>query len=249
MFNIRIPKIRIEWLIIAGLAVLLLLQKCSNDVSTDKYNNTLDSLTLANQRLDSIKNDLGQKVYTQEVIITSNQEAINNLAKEKFNLEKKHEKKIKETVFYYEAKLRAKADSVFIPYEDTSQLKKFKDSTEMYRFMVDSMIQVPKRVTLDSTSQFYKDGLRFDATIQKKGLNINTVQFIDTQYIRVSKLKKNLWQTVTFKPRKYRIDVLHTSPLITIQGQNSVIYQPAKKANLLPKVLIGGGLIYLGTRL
>jgi hypothetical protein len=235
-------KFRWEWFVIAGLVVFLVLQKGCADARNKQLAVTIDSLTLANQTLDSIKNKKDQTIYTQNVIATNMREQIKQLAQEKFDLKDKYERKVKDVQFFYQAKLRQKLpDSTLIRYTDTTLLVPM-DCDDLKVFVRDSMIKVPKHIELDSSFK----GVTFDADILKDGLRINYLEFLDSQYIRVDKMKRNVWQFLTFKPNKYQVKVLHTSPYMQVLGQNSIIYVPPKKANILLKAIGAGGLILLG---
>jgi|GEM_PF-4173952 len=252
------PKINfkdyIYFSVIAGLFLCLFLNKCNYESQVARQNVALDSLTLANQKLDSIKNELKQTVYTQTSIITDNQAEIKDLTDQKFNLTKKYEKKIKDVTFYYEAQLSAHIDNTFIPYKDTAtidsvrkELSKYKDTASLYNYVLNNMIKVPKAVTLDSVEDKYQEGIRLSGVITKTGFHLGTISIADTQYIRVVKLKRGFFHP--FSKPKFQVQVLHSSQFINVMGQNSVIYSPVKKPNILLKALEFGGLIFLGSRL
>lgn len=237
--------IKITYAIIGLLVAFIVFQKCNYDKFNKYYHNKIDSLTLANQTLDSIKNKKNQTIYTQDVIATNMREQIKQLAQEKFDLQNKYERKVKDVEFYYQAKLRQKLpDSTIIKYKDTTLLVPV-DCDDLKVFVRDSMIKVPKHVELDST---YKD-VALDADILKDGLRINSLVFTDSQYIRVDKMKRTFGQFITFKPHKYQIKVLHTSPYMQVQGQNSIIYVPPKKAKIGAKILEIGALLFIGSLL
>lgn len=240
----------IPLLVIIGLTIALFVQRGCYVQREAKLQNNIDSISLSKQKLDSFYNLRGQKIYEQEAIITSNQEALRNLANEKLALQNKLEKKIKDITFYYNAKLKAKVDSVFIPYIDsTNKADTIKDCDSLKKFVRDSTVTVPKKLSLDTSSVHYKNGLRVDATVQKRGLLIDSVQILDEQTISLDAMKRNFWQSITFQRRKYKVFVAHTSPYIYVTKQNSIISDPKRKPNILLKAVTAGGLIYLGTRL
>lgn len=246
--KIVLPKIKATWLIIGGLALALLIQRGCYNREINKKDIAISSLTLENQSLDSIKNKLGETVTTQEVIITNDQKSVKQLTDSLFKLNRKYEKKVKEVLFYASQKTTSKIDSVKVPYSDTIAEKHFSDSlskacAEVINYYRDSSITVPRTVKLDTA------GFRFSAVVSKGSFSLNTASFTDTQYIRVVEKKRNLGQFLTFKKRPIEIQVLHTSPFLTVRGQNSILYQPKKKANILLKAGEAAALIYLGTRL
>lgn len=236
--------------LLAAACVFLYIDGCVKGKRLDEATSELSIANLKNQELDSIKNKLDQTVYTQEAVIVRTNEALKSLTDEKFQLHKKHEKKIKEVTFYYESKLKIKADSVFIPFPvEVDNLDHIKNIDSLKAYVKDSTIRVPKTVSLDSSYSEYKKGLRLSASVNKEGLKINTVGFVDTQYIRVNKLKRNLWQSITFKPRKFEVQVLHTSPYVTVEGQNSVIYVDKKRGKVILDLLKVGAGVFIGNKI
>ena len=89
-------------------------------------------------------------------------------------------------------------------------MKRFTDSVEqrcaVIKFYRDSAIQVPKTVK----------GLFCILCIprnsRKDSFRINNIQFPDSQYIRVAKVKKGL-----FKKPVYEIQMFHTNPYVKQQ--------------------------------
>lgn len=243
-----------SYFIILTLAVIFILtafKACSLAKQVENATIEKQNIELKYKVLDSVNNLLNQKVYTQEATITSDQDVIKKLGEENFNLKKKYERKIKETIFYYEAKLSAKADTVKVPYpvEDTNAVNAYTSLDSLKKFVKEKTITIPKNIVLDSLSEEYQKGLRFSASINKTDLTINSVAFVDTQYIRINQKKRNFWQSVTFKPRKYEVQVLHSSPYINIEGQRSLLYIPKSKGRLIKTLLpIGLGVI-IGTKL
>jgi hypothetical protein len=241
-------NILIAVLIVVGVG--LFIDGCRTSQKLEKTKNELTLANLKFKEVDSIKNVLGQKVYTQEVTITENQEVIKQLADEKFQLQNKYERKIKETIFFYEAKLNLKADTVLIPYPvDNTDVSAYTSLDSLKRYVRDSTIRVPKHVELSDSASEYKKGLRFDADITKQGFKINTVGFVDTQYIRIDKKKRNFWKFITFKPKTYEVKVLHTSPYLNVEGQKSLLYIDKPKGRLLKTIIPIGVGILIGTKL
>lgn len=207
----------------------------------------LDSMTLANQRLDSIKNAQGKIIQTQQAIVVNTQSDIKALTDSIFNLKNKQAKQIKQIIAYYSQKTSTVIDSIPVPFLDSTQYRKFKDSLDFYRFAKDSLITVPKQVEIDSLGAFH-----LDATITKKALLINNITIIDSQYLRIVENKGGFFKKVNGKlkfhvPKTVQFQSFHTNPLIHVTGQNSILYTPNSKPKVLEKVLIFGAGVYLGT--
>ena len=221
-------------LMILTIIFLLGLNKCSSDY----YQLSMSKQQLENQKIDSIKNKYGETILTQEAIITNNKDDIANLSDSIFRLKDKHNRRIKELIAFYSTTSNTGIRDVAVPYLDKKAMKRFTDSVEqrcaeVIKFYRDSAIQVPKTVK-DSSAYFV-----FQGTVEKDSFRINNIQFPDSQYIRVAKVKKGL-----FKKPVYEIQMFHTNPYVKTTGLNSVIYKPPKQNKLpLYAVLVALGLV------
>src|SRR5690348_14903582 len=97
----KLGKIDCRWPLIITLSIMCItsVKKCSsnaNELTKAELQAKLDK-----QTSDSIVNKLKQVVSIQEVIITKDKETLKEYTDSVFNLEKKHEKKIKEVIAYY----------------------------------------------------------------------------------------------------------------------------------------------------
>lgn len=183
---------------------------------------------------DSIINKNGEVIDNQKVVITNQQSAINQIADEKFQLKKKNEKHLS-TIAYLEMRLAAKIDTMFIPYKDSSDITG-KDSTALVNYIKDSTIRVPKTVT------FKDNWVYIDQTIKKDGLQVNTIEILDTLSQRVV-VNDNGW----FGKKYYEFQSFHTSPYFDTKSKQSILFIPkneTKKVALVAILLgIGTGLI------
>lgn len=241
-----------NWISIAIIAILLfltLLVTCNHN----KKVNEINELTLKYQKLDSVKNQLNQTVYTQEVIITGSQNYIKDLSKENFNLKDSYEKKIKEIHFYYRNKTNLVIKEVEVPYLDTVKTKRFADSVEkkckeVIDYYRDSTVQIGTKAAVDSPH--YK----IDLTVEKSSIKVDSITMVDSQYIRLVELKGGFLKKDFYGKRKLflkkslQIQVLHTNPHFQIQGQNSVIYKKAEKKVLRTLLTVGVGIL-VGTQI
>lgn len=231
----------IQWaVIIIAVLAFLQVQSCNNRklaIATS----AVDSLTLANQTLDSMVNTQGKTVYTQKAIITNNQKSIKTLTDSIFKLKNKYERRIKEVRAYYTQRTSVRVDSFPVAYTDTVTLRKFKDLTEFYNFAQDSMITVPRTAQVDSPY------FNIKITIAKNNLTINHLEFTDSQYVRIVENKGGFFRKVNGKlkfhvKKSVEFQTFHTNPYLHVTGQNSVIYTPPPKARWLERgALLGAG--------
>jgi hypothetical protein len=234
--------------IILGLVIALFqVDSCRNDKFKSQQN-TIDSLTLANQKLIQDTNKLGQIVSKQTTIITQDQEALKALTANLFNLMKIDEKRIKQIDALIQIKSRIRVDSVHVPFKDEIAQKQFSDSVnkacrEVIDYYSSLSIMVPQNVQI--TEEQNKD-FQFDGTITKQGLMINSLNLPDSQRIAIIEtkggfFKRDINRKVKFyTPKKLEIQVLHTNKYIKIEGMSSVIYQPKKGGRWLERALIFG---------
>lgn len=235
----------IQWAVIALILVLFFQFKSCSDRKLAIAQSTVDSLTLASQKSDSTVNTLGQKVYTQSVIITSNQKSIRQLSDSMFNLKKKDAKILKKVISYYSQRTHIVMDTVSIPYTDTTVHGSFKDSSDLARYLRDSTISVPR--TVNMSNQYFS----INETLKKEGIVINSIDFPDSQYIRVVENRGGFFRRVNGKlkfhvKKQVQIQTLHTNPLIRITGQNSVEYVPKAKPKILERALLIGAGVAIG---
>lgn len=183
---------------------------------------------------DSIINKNGEVIDNQKIVLTSQQDAINKIADEKFKLKKKDEKN-RETIAYLQAELAAKVDSIFIPYKDSSNIEG-KDSSALVQYIKDSTISVPKSVSYED------EWVSIDQTITKSGLQIDSITLRDTLSQRIVR-NTNGW----FGKEYYEYQSFHTSPYFKTTSKQSLLYVPkntTKKVALVFLLLgIGTGLI------
>lgn len=230
-------------IVIVGLSIFSYLQFYNHKQNEEILESQVTELKLSNQRSDSIKNKLQQKVYTQEAIITKDQASLKELVNDKFNLTKKYENQIKQTIAYYSSKTVTKVVNVPVPFVDQEERKRFSDSletvcAEVIKYYEDSTIKVPKEVNRED-----KD-LKFHGTVFKDGFNIDSLSVPDSTYLRFDIIKGGFLKKDfngkrrLFLKKSVQVKVLHTSPYVKVLGQNSVIYQPKVKSNIIP-VAIG----------
>lgn len=178
---------------------------------------------------DSIINKYGEVIDNQKIVITSQQDAINKIADEKFNLKKKDERN-RQTIAYLQAELAAKVDSIFIPYVDTLYLGG-KDSAQLVSYIKDSTIKVPKDI------KYEDDWVSIDQTIKKDGLQINNIILRDTLSQRIVR-NTNGW----FGKEYYEYQSFHTSPYFKTESKQSLLYIPKNTTKKVALVFLLTGI-------
>jgi hypothetical protein len=246
----KFPKIDLKWVVILVLTGFLIAS-----VSTcKKRDGEISQMQLDKQTTDSIVNQYGQTILTQEAIVTNNKQAIKDLTDSIFGLTRAQDRRIKDVIAYYKGITNTIIREVQIPYIDTSSMKEWADSvrercSKVIEYYEANSIFVPKQAK-DSTKNYSAD-----LTAELSGITINKLEIPDSQYIRFVTIKGGLLKKDAsgkrhlFTKKSIQVQVLHTNPLIQVTGQNSAIYIPPKKARWLEKTLLIGGGIFLGTRL
>lgn len=183
-----------------------------NKCSQSKYIELEDKYKLTqvdNQKLTDLVNKQGDIIKIQEAIVVKDKKSLKDYTDTIFNLKKKQERKIKEVIAYYNNKSIVQVDSFLVFSSDTIKVPEI----ITVEFINDSMITVPRTYTVDSTH------FKFDATVNKKGLVINSLSLPDTTYGRFVELKNG----------KIQYQVFNKNPYIKIENSNSIIYKPKKK--------------------
>jgi hypothetical protein len=238
-----------QWIVGAVIITLLVtifqVKKCSDDRFSGQKAQ-LDSTTLALQEMTEKYNKRGQVIDAQDVIITDSKTAITDLGKQLLSLKNKDAKQIKQINALIQIKSSIHKDTTLVSFVDSVKMKHFSDSVEnacasVISYYRDSAVELPAHLQVDSLQD---KNFQFDATLQKSGLRINSIDFPDSQRIAIAVirggfLKKDIrGKRHLFLRRSMRIIVLHTNPYIHIKGMSSVVYQPKKK--------IAGDLLLLG---
>lgn len=244
-------KLDLKWIVIVllGLYCILSTYRCN------QRDGQITQLQLEKQTLDSMKNELGQVVLTQEAIVTNNKQAIKDLTDSLFNLTKAQERRIKDVIAYYKGITKTVIKEVKVPYIDTAYKKDWEDSvkrkcSQVIDFYERNYIKVP-RTAKDTTHVDYQATL----TAKMDGIYIDSLFIPDSQYIRFATIKGGILKKDAsgkrhlFTKRSIQVQVIHTNKLITVTGQNSAIYIEPKKARILEKALLIGAGVFLGTKI
>jgi len=225
------------WVVAGILVVLLWGQMCN----THKGKNTITQLELDKQKLDSVINEQGQQIFTQNSIITDNTQSLNELTDSIFDLKKKDQKNL-ETIAYFKNVTKVSISKVDVPYLDTAAMLAFEDSITklcpvLSQYVRDSAITVPV------SAQISNPNFNLGLTVKKQGVTVDELVIPDTLQLRFVEHKRGL-----FKPNTVEAQFFHSNPLIQNLSANSVYYKPKKKSFLQRVVLpvavgLGAGLL------
>lgn len=188
---------------------------------------------MAHQTIDSIKNATGKIIQKQQALITNNQDAINELSAESFDLKKKDEKNLN-TIALLKTKTEFRTDTLKLVYHDTIPVNiANKDSASLVKYIEDSTITVPRKADVDSPY------ISIYQTITKNGVKIDSLKAEDSLIQRVVQ-NTNGW----FKGDTYEFQSFHTNPLFKDKAKQSLIFVPKSKNRIvsyLISAIIGAG--------
>lgn len=237
--------------ILVGIGIciaLSMLDKCRGD----KFKNqqaTIDSLTLANQKLVQDTNRLGQLLVKQQAITTADPEQIKALALENLQLKDRDAKRIKQVNSLLKENTKLKLENYYIPYnpEDTSDY--ILPDTVKIPCPDTNYVKVPKTVTDTS-----KEDFKFVATIGNKGLTIDSLVITDKETIVFAETGGWFKRDINGKfrihqKRKIEAIVTHSNKLIKVEQMNSLYYTPKPRARWLERLLIAGGAVFITSQL
>lgn len=224
-------KINFQSVIIVALLVILytmLLDKCSSEEKfrTLKMNYDKD--------VTHIKDSLGNIISVKDVEIVQNQESMKDLRARLFETTDKYNKKVEEVQALIGQKTEVIIKEVKVPYIDSVKMKKWADSinikcADVIKYYEDSTVKIGARA-VDSTG-YYK----VDATVEKKGIKMNEIKFVDSQYVAITKMKGGIFKRNTKgKFRLYvkpttRVEIKHTNPYFQNTGVDAFVFE--KKTN------------------
>lgn len=235
-------RTHLGWIVTGFLTLLFWIQTCNLQRQIREGHSQITQLQLDKQTQDSLLNNQGQVIRTQDAIIVDNTRSLSNLTDTIFDLKRKDARNT-QTIAYFKEIAHAKISQVLIPYLDSVGMHKWADSlstecASILQFIQDSTIQVPRTATLNSPNY------SIDLTARKEGININALVIPDTLQLRFVEHKSRL-----FKRGSTEVQYFHTNPTIQSLGSNSVIYKPKPKPRWLEKAIIVGVGIFIGSKL
>jgi hypothetical protein len=247
----NIPKIDLKWGAILILGGFFL----ASIITCNKRNGQITQMQLNKQTTDSMLNAYGQTILTQEVLITTNQQAIKDLTDSIFKLTKAQDRKIKDVIAYYSARSEIKIKDKLVPYIDTIERKQWEDSisavcSKVIEYYEGNTITVPITAQ-DTTNKNYRATL----TATLKGIVIDSLTIpnkLDVRFVTLKGglLKKNQQGKLKLWLKKsIQVQVLNSNDLLKVYDQKSILYIPPKKARWLEKTILIGTGIFLGSKL
>ena len=168
-----------------------------------------------------------------------------------FETTDKYNKKDKEVQALIAQGTEVVIHDVPVPYVDTPKMKQWEDSVlaacaDVIKYYEDSTVKIGAKAK-DSTA-YYK----IDATVEKKGIKMNEIKFIDSQYVAITKMKGGVLKRNTkgkfrlYVPPTTRVEIKHTNPYFQNTGVNSFVFEKKNNRGYGAGVLHGaiGGLIF-----
>lgn len=237
-------------MIIAALSLLLLFFIGCNIFQKNK----IEKLIVEhNDKLGKIKDSLGGIITVKDAQITNDQESMKNLRSSLLQTEEKYNQKVKEVNSIISQKTKVMYKDKLIPYKDTIGTKRWQDSVmancqDVISYYEDSTVLIGS--TAKDSSKFFDISL----TIQKKGIQVDSIKFIDSQYVIISKFKPQLFKKDTYgkfkiyQPSKTKVEIKHTNPYFENIGTDFIQFKPEKKKGYgtgLTHGVIGGTLLGL----
>lgn len=175
----------------------------------NKKDDVIGIMAIEKQELNSIINKKNVTIKEQDVVILKTKESLKNYTDTIFDLKRKNEKKIKEVISYYSNRTTVVIDSFIVNTVDSIPYPEYITDS----FARENMVTVPRTYDVDSAN------FKFNATVKKEGLTINSLVIPDTTYGRFVELKSG--------DIKYQF--FNTNPYIKIDGANSAVYKKPKK--------------------
>jgi hypothetical protein len=223
--------------IIALIAILV-----SSLVKSCQQQEELEKLQIELTQANKIKDSLGNVITVKDAEIVTNQESMKDLRARLFQTTEKYNKKVKEVQALIAQGTEVVIQEVPVPYVDSVKMKQWEDSIaikckDVIKYYEDSTVRIGSKAK-DSTA-YYK----IDATVEKQGIKMNEIKFIDSQYVALTKMKGGFFRKNTegkfklYVPSRTRVEIKHTNPYFQNTGVDAFLFD--KK----PKPSYGSGLV------
>lgn len=239
-------------LILVGIGIciaLSMLDQCRGNKYAHQQK-TIDSLTLANQKLVQDTNRLGQLLVKQQAITTTNPEEIKALTLENLQLKEKDAKRIKQVNSLVKENTKLKLENYYIAYDPDDTSDYILPDTIRIACPDSNYVKVPKKVTDTSKTDF-----KFTATVGKEGLTIDSLEITDKETIAFVETKGGLFKRgIDGKVKLWRkptieVIVTHSNKLISVEQMNSLYYTPKPKARWLERLVIAAASAFITAKL
>jgi len=226
-------------LILAISIIFLCLRACNS-------NNEYKELQLKYEEASKIKDSLGRTIAVKDAEIVTNQQSMQDLRAKLFETTEKYNKKVKEVKAIIAQGTEVVIKDKDVPYLDSAKMKQWEDSVanickDVIKYYEDSTVLVGSQAK-DSTA-YYK----IDASVQKSGIKINEIKFIDSQYVSITEFKGGIFKRNTkgklrfYEPRRTKIEIKHTNPYFENKNIDAFFYKKNRKFDA--HSFFGGGVM------
>jgi len=216
-------------LMLSILLAIMIFKSCDD-------NKQIEGLQVQLNEANKIKDSLGRAIAVKDVKIVEDQEAIKKLRADLFQTTEKYNDKVKEVKALIAQGTQVIIKDVPVPYSyvDSAKMKKWEDSVlaicaDVIKYYEDSTVKVGTEAK-DST-KWWKSHL----TVEKKGVKINEIKFIDSQYVALTEMKGGILKRNTngrfklYVPPTTRVEIKHTNPYFQNTGVDAFLFE--KKTN------------------
>lgn len=230
------------YLVFSILFLILLIDGCEKSKEIER----LEKLNEFN--VAYYKDSLNRVIAAANAKEIQNQQVMKDLRAKLFETEDKYNKKVKEVKVLVSQKTRVKVDSLLVPYIDSGKIKNWEDSVlanckDVINYYEDSTVLIGTTAKIDD--KWYN----MELAVEKEGIMVNSIQFVDSQYLAISRFKGGILKRdinkklKLYEPERIRVEVKHTNPYFKNEGINSFYYVPKKKHNFLKGLLVGAGIM------
>lgn len=222
-------KYLITTLVFLGILSMMLVHTCNKKKDYEK-------LQLIYEQTSITKDSLNRVIYVKDAKSVQDQESMKDLRAKLFETTEKYNKKVKEVKALIAQKTEVEVRDVPVPYIDTPKMKKWEDSVlanckDVIKYYEDSSVMVG--TSAKDSNQYYS----IDMTIEKKNVKINSIKFVDSQYVALTEMKGGLFKRNTkgklkfYVPARVRVEIKHTNPYFINKSIDAFFYEEKSKNN------------------
>lgn len=210
-------------LMLSVLLALMFFRSCED-------NRQIDELQVQLEQSNKIKDSLGNTIAVKDAKIVEDQEAMKKLRAELFETTDKYNKKVKEVKALIAQGTEVIIKDKPVPYVDSSKMKQWEDSVlaicaDVIKYYEDSTVRVGAKAK--DSSAYYK----IEATVEKSGIRMNEIKFIDSQYVALTEMKGGFFKRNTkgkfrlYVPPTTRAEIKHTNPYFQNTGVDAFLFK------------------------
>lgn len=203
---------------------------------TCKNNNDYEKLKLMYDEASIVKDSLDKVIYAKDVKAVQDQESMKELRARLFETTEKYNKKVKEVKALIAKGTEVVLRDVPVPYIDTSKMKKWEDSVlsnckDVIGYYEENT--VPIGASAKDSNRHYQ----IEMTVEKNNIKLNTIKFVDSQYIALTEMKGGFLKRNTkgklkfYLPPRVRVEIKHTNPYFENKNIDAFFYESKSKKN------------------